>query len=420
MDGVGLTIAVAIPILALLVVVLVMLLRRETAVARETERGQLVRDQLAETARQVGELGLRLTSMQSETRLESERSRAQAAESQVLSTERVQQRLTEVMELTAKELSLVRRAVDERLQALTGSMTTELAGSSKIIGEVKGQLGALGETAKNIQELSKDIGSLQDILKAPKLRGNLGELFLEEILKQVLPTDAYTMQHRLPGKDRGHYVTVDAVVKLNERFVPIDAKFPLESFQRLVAAESDEEKARHKKSFIDAVKKQVDEIADKYIRPEANTYDFALMYLPAENVYYEAVIRDAGRGEGSVVEYAALRKVILVSPNTMYAYLLTIAYGLKGMQIERQAETIRKELAGFQQKFARFFDEFEKLGKNLDLAHKHYEDAERRALKLNDQVSKIAGTALDLEAEGPTSVSDGQGPISARLPLREG
>ena len=144
------------------------------------------------------------------------------------------------------------------------------------------------------------------------------------------------------------------------------------------------------------------------------------MYLPAENVYYEAVIRDAGRGEASLVGYASERKVILVSPNTLYAYLLTIAYGLKGMQIERHAENIRKELAGFQQRFARFFEEFEKLGKNLSLAHKHFEDSERRALKLNDQVGKITGTAVDLEAEGRASLQGETVAGSGRLPLPEG
>ncbi|MBI5511606.1 MAG: DNA recombination protein RmuC [Deltaproteobacteria bacterium] len=406
MDAAGLSIAAAIPMLVLLVAVLVILLRREGSAAREAERGQLVRDQLVETGRQVGELGRLLAAMQAETRAESDKSRAQVAEAQATQGARLQQQVTGVMELVAGELGAVRRAVDERLQGLSGSMSEQLTGTAKVIGEVKGQLGALAETAKNIQELSKDIGSLQDILRAPKLRGNLGELFLEEILRQVLPADAYAMQHRLPGGERGQHVTVDAVVKLGDRYVAIDAKFPLESFQRLLIAENDEDRLRHRRGFIEAVKRQVDEIATKYIRPDAGTYDFALMYLPAENVYYEAVIRDASPVEGSVVAHAAKRKVILVSPNTLYAYLLTIAYGLKGMQIEHHAEAIRGELSSFQQKFVRFYEEFERLGKNLGLAQKHFDDAARRAVKLHDQVGKITGSAVELEGVGTPALPE--------------
>jgi DNA recombination protein RmuC len=277
----------------------------------------------------------------------------------------------------------------------------QLGSHNKVIMEVKGQLGGLQEAAKNMQALGQDINSLQDILRAPKLRGNLGELFLEEILRQVLPSSAFEMQYRLPDGDTGSYVTVDAVIRLNDRLVPIDSKFPLESFQRLLDSSADDvERAKNRKLFLEVVRKHIDAIADKYIRPDAGTYDFALAYLPAENIYYEAVVRDDDvDGVRGIVEHAAKRKVIPVSPNTLYAYLLTIAYGLKGMRIERQAEALRGQLAAFHKKFVTFYQGFEKVGRNLDLAQRGYEDAQKRAGKLNDQVGKMTGAVADLEGE---------------------
>jgi DNA recombination protein RmuC len=245
--------------------------------------------------------------------------------------------------------------------------------------------------------LGKDIASLQDILRAPKLRGNLGEQFLEQSLALVLPHEAFEMQHRFNNGSGS--VVVDAVVRLGDRLVPIDSKFPLESFQRLLEADTDEARARARKAFVVAVRSRIDEIAEKYVRPEAGTYDFALMYLPAENVYYEAVIRDDGADASSgVVAYASRKKVILVSPNTLLAYLLTIAHGLKGLQIEKKAERFQRDLAGVQTRFSAFVGSFELVGRHLGNAWSKYEEAEKKAGTLQGQIAGITGSVLDLDS----------------------
>lgn len=360
--------------------VLYLLLRQVALSAAAEQHNQQLRTQLGDSTRLLTELGKELAASRSDARAEAERARASLA---------------------------------ERMLALGGTVGEQLGAHNKVMLEVKGQLGGLQEAAKNMVALGADINSLQDILRAPKLRGNLGELFLEEILRQVLPTSAFAMQHRLPGDAAGTYVTVDAVIRLNDRLVPIDSKFPLESFQRVLEATADEaERAKRRKEFLEVVRKHIDVIADKYIRPDAGTYDFALAYLPAENVYYEAIVRDdAVDGCRSVVAHAAARKVIPVSPNTLYAYLLTIAYGLKGMRIERQAEALRAQLAGFNKKFVTFYQVFEKVGRNLDLAQRGYDDAQKRAGKLNEQVGKMTGAMVELD-EAASAAEDGSGALS--------
>ena len=377
-----------------------LMVRRSAASAALAETNRQLRDQLTETTRLVADMGRDLSAARTEAREDAERSRLRQTQVQVEHLSMLQKGVSDMAGVTNRQLEDMRRVVHERIVQLSGTVGEQLGSHNKVIMEVKGQLGGLAETAKNMHTLGKDIASLQDILRAPKLRGNLGELFLEEILRQVLPQGSYAMQHRLPSSERGGYVLVDAMIQLGDRIVPIDSKFPLETFQRLLDDSiTDDERLRRRRLFLDVVCKHVDAIASKYIRPDAGTYDFALMYLPAENIYYEAVVRD-GEGDGAknVVSYAAQRKVIPVSPNTLYAYLLTVAYGLKGMQIERQAETMRAELAGFQKKFLAFYQVFEKVGRNLDLAQRGYDDAQRRAVRLQEHAGKITGANEALES----------------------
>ena len=169
----------------------------------------------------------------------------------------------------------------------------------------------------------------------------------------------------------------------------------------MLAQDDDEGRRRGRKEFLEVVRQHIDDVAEKYIRPDAGTYDFALIYLPAENVYYEAVVRDVQADAcESIVTYAAARRVIPVSPSTLYAYLLTVAYGLRGMRIEHQAETIRGQLSAFNKKFVAFYHDLEKSGRALDLAHRSHEEVMRRGAKLNQQVGIITGAALHLGEDG--------------------
>jgi len=388
-------------LLLVLVIVGLWLVRRATT----AERSRQLQEDLRQASQALSALRQDVAMVRTEAREEAERSRARLSQNQVDHMGVLHKQMVDMSALTQQQLEDVRRAVQERMQHLAGVVGEQLGGHTKVMMEVRGQLGGLAETAKHIQGLSQDIVGLQDILRAPKLRGNLGELLLGEILRQVLPADSYEMQYRMPGLERGTYVVVDAVIHLGDRLVPIDAKFPLESFQRLLEpSTSDEERLRRRRLFLEVVCRHIDSIAEKYVRPDAGTYDFALAYLPAENIYYEAMVRDSADGMKNVVEHAAVRKVIPVSPNTLYAYLLTVAYGLKGLQIERQAEAMRAQLATFQKKFITFYQVFEKVGRNLDLAQRGYDDASKRALKLHDQVSKITGDGEGLDLESPPGV----------------
>ncbi len=278
------------------------------------------------------------------------------------------------------------RAMDERLD-----------GAARVIQSVQQQLGQLGERTERLTEIGKDIASLQNILRSPKLRGNLGELFLGDLLAQILPPDHFRLQYTFKGGE-----TVDAVVTLKAGIVPVDAKFPLENFQRIVRAQSEDEKKPARRAFIQDVKKHIDAIAKKYIRPDEGTFDFALMYIPAENVYYETIIKDDDlNGEGALFEYALKRRVIPVSPNSFYAYLQTVLLGLKGMRIEESAREVINQLSRVHTEFERFAESFRLVGIHLDNARAKYEEARARLDKVEQTLTHIDGVVAGASASGP-------------------
>jgi DNA recombination protein RmuC len=261
----------------------------------------------------------------------------------------------------------------EVLQQTQQSLGERLDNAARVVGSVQKSLGGLEEANRRIYEVGKDIASLQEILRAPKLRGGLGEFLLEDLLAQVLPPDHFSTQYSFRSGEKA-----DAVIKLGNSLVPVDAKFPLENFKRALQAASDEERTRAKKQFTADVKKHIDAIAQKYILPDEGTYDFALMYIPAENVYYETIIKDESAGEKSLSEYALSKRVMPVSPGSFYAYLQAIVLGLKGMKVEERAKEIIRYIGRLQGDFTRFRDEFDLLGKHLGHAQSSYQNADRR------------------------------------------
>lgn len=286
-----------------------------------------------------------------------------------------------------ESLQYIMNSVNTSLNNSQGHIHNQLKNSNTVIGEIQEKLGSLETTTKHIQDISKDISSLQEILQSPKLRGNLGEYFLEELLRDILPKQNYTMQYSFKNGSK-----VDAIIKLSDGIVPIDSKFPLESFQRLIKAERAEEKKLYKREFISSVKKRIDEIASKYILPSENTFDFALMYIPAENVFYEIMINDEfGSKENELFNYAIKNHVIPVSPNSFYAYLMAIAYGLKGFRIEQEAKNIIVELSKIQESFNRFAKDFSLLGTHISNAESKYADLRNRADKIGNQFEQMTG-----------------------------
>jgi DNA recombination protein RmuC len=259
------------------------------------------------------------------------------------------------------------------LQQTQQALGERLDNAAHVVGSVQKSLGGLEEANRKIYEVGKDIASLQEILRAPKLRGGLGEFFLQDLLTQVLPARHFAMQHMFRSGEK-----VDAVVKIGSSLVPVDAKFPLENFKRSVEALSEEGRSKARRQFTADVKKHIDAIAAKYILPDEGTYEFALMYIPAENVYYEVIVKEDPTGERNLNQYALEKHVIPVSPNSLYAYLQAIVLGLKGLKVEESAREILQYLTRLQGDFAKFRDDFDLVGKHLGHAQACYQGADRR------------------------------------------
>jgi DNA recombination protein RmuC len=223
---------------------------------------------------------------------------------------------------------------------------------------------------------------LEDLLKPPKIRGLLGEAFLEEALRQVLPPGSWEMQKRFADGE-----VVDAAVRLGDRFVPIDSKFPYESWRRALDCEDEAERRRLVRQLRAATRRQADEIARKYIRSAEGTYEFALMYLPAEALYAEIV---AEGDDENVAEYAIGRHVIPVSPMLLYAYLFTVAQGLRGLEIEKRAHAVVEELARLKRGVERIEEPFGKLGGHLSNAQKQYEETSRQLTRFAERLREVA------------------------------
>ena len=313
--------------------------------------------------------------------------RTRQLESQNQSLVRQTDLFNQTQRLITDQLTSILTSINQNLSKTQGHITTQLHQTGTVVHEIQKKLGALEETTREIREIGQDISSLQDILQAPKLRGNLGEYLLEDLLRQIFPAKNYQMKYSFKNGTQ-----VDAVIRLGEGVIPVDAKFPLESFQRLVAAKSDEDRKKFKKEFIRSVKERIDEIAGKYIRPDEGTFDFAMLYIPAENVFYETIINDTLTDKSyELFNYAIQKYVIPVSPNSFYAYLMAIVFGLKGFHIEQQAKVIISELSRVQESFARFGTDFSLLGRHLGNAMGKYDECAKKADGFQDKLQRVIG-----------------------------
>ncbi len=280
--------------------------------------------------------------------------------------------------------------LSNQVRSLVGTVESSLhTGESSVsgrLGKVAEGLTKVLNAEQQVVELARDVVSFKQLLQAPKARGGMGETMLDRLLGNVLPAEHYEMQYSL-GPER-----VDAVIKMPEGLVPVDSKFPLPAFEKLLAAETDEERRKARKTFLRDVKSRIDEIRESYIKPEQDTVDFALMYVPAENVYYEA-INPGPEGE-SILEYALEHKVIPVSPSTFYAYLVALEHGFRGMKVAKHAEEIRNQLAGLAKELGAAQSDFDTLGKHISNATAKYDEVGRHfstfAMKLK-QYEQLSG-----------------------------
>ncbi|MFH0840859.1 MAG: DNA recombination protein RmuC [bacterium] len=259
--------------------------------------------------------------------------------------------------------------------------------SAKYIADVTEKLTKLDETNKQVVDFSSQLKNLQDILKNPKQRGVLGEYFLEETLKNVLPPNSYQMQYAFENGE-----IVDAVVFIKEKIIPIDSKFSLENYEKLLNNNDPESRLKLEKQFRQDVKNRIDETS-KYIRPSENTMDFAFMFIPSEAIYYDLLVNKVGAvtiNTRDLIEYAfADKKVIIVSPTSFLAYLQTVLQGLRGMQIEESAKHIRANIEKLGNHLLSYEMYMKKLGTSMSNTVSHYNNAYKEFKKVDKDVTKI-------------------------------
>jgi len=287
----------------------------------------------------------------------------------------------------------LRRSVAERVEGVERSLqegqrhlSDHLGQSGQLLKDVGEKMGRIFEASQKIEKLAGEVTRLEDLLKPPKLRGTLGETFLEQALREALPPGSWQMQYRFA--DDGSIV--DAVVSVGDRFVPIDSKFPLENYRRARELEDESEQRRARAAFVSDVKRHADAIARKYIRPAAGTYDYAFMYVPAESVYAEIV---ADESEKALADYCIERRVFPVSPRLFYAYLSTVAMVLRGQELQRNAQDVAERLSELARTWARAEEPFKKLGTHLGNAAKQYEEASAALNRFGQRLEGVSDGA---------------------------
>lgn len=243
------------------------------------------------------------------------------------------------------------REISEALRVQTRDIHGRLSEAQVTIGELKREAGAFAEVSRSMKEL-------QEFLKSPKLRGNIGEQVLNDLIGQMFPRGSFFLQHHFKNGQ-----IVDVALKTEAGILPIDSKFPMEQFEAMIKGETKSQRENAKKEFIRSIKKHIDDISSKYILPEEGTMDFALMYLPSESVFYEVA------SEPSLLEYARKRRVYPVSPTTLYAHLQTILLSFEGKKIEEKSKQVFANLRGIEQSFHKFNTNFSVLGKHITNAH---------------------------------------------------
>ncbi len=288
----------------------------------------------------------------------------------------------------ASAIAALRTEVHQALGTTEQQLTTQTVATQRTLGDLSRQLGALAEQSTRVGELAKDIGSLHDLLRSPKSRGGFGELMLERLLQDCLPASAYETQYTYRDGSR-----VDAVVRYSSRLVPIDAKFPNESYHGIAAARDDAERRARRRAFLQQVRKHVDAVA-RYISPQDQTIDYAFMYLPSEAIYHELTMGDPSPDEPDLLAYCAERRVIPASPNTLLAYLQVVALGVRGLAMQERTRELQQGIAQVRREFERFVELHDQLGRHLDNATKKFDETERALARASGAIEGLAQVPL--------------------------
>jgi len=293
------------------------------------------------------------------------------------------------MQLMQEQLKEIRQTMDFKLNESQKQIQMQFGQSAKIIKEVTEHLTKLDDTNKQVMGFAEQLQSLENILKNPKQRGILGEYYLETLLKNVFAPNQYQVQYKFNDGE-----IVDAVIFVKDNIIPIDSKFSLENYNKIV---EEKDPARHEqlvKQFKQDLKNRIDETS-KYIRPQEKTTDFAFMFIPSEGIYYDLLVNQVGTikvNTRDLIEYAFKEKhVIIVSPTSFYAYLQTVIQGLKKMQIEEQTKEIIKRVEQLHKHMSAYEQYMQRLGNNLGTTVNAYNTAYKELKKIDKDVVKISG-----------------------------
>ena len=303
------------------------------------------------------------------------------------------------LKLILQQINELNRVVDTKIGESTRSMNEsvrhQLGESANLIREVTQGLTKLDETNRQVVSFADQLQNLQDILKNPKQRGILGEYYLETLLKNVLAPSQYQMQYAFNNGE-----IVDCVVFVKDKIIPVDSKFSLENYNRMIEASDVSEKARLEKLFVNDLKLRITETA-KYIRPEEGTMDFAFMFIPHEAIYYDLLINKIGAvtedTENLIQRAAGKHKVIIVSPTSFLAYLQTVLQGLKALQIEETTKDIIKRVGEIGTHLKKYEDYHQRLGNSLETVVNHYNSSSKEFKKIDKDVVRITGNSLEIE-----------------------
>jgi DNA recombination protein RmuC len=284
----------------------------------------------------------------------------------------------------------VQRQLTDHLGTSNKQLAQQSAASIKILQEVTEKLTKLEGTNKNVGDIAAELKTLQNVLQNPKQRGVLGEYYLEQILKNILPPGAFQLQYKL-----GESLIVDAVIKYEDKLLPLDSKFSLENYNRMVEAKGPEKEALERMFKAD-IKSRIDETS-KYIQPGKSTLDQALMFIPSETIYYDILTERVGINGRNLLQYAAEKRVTIVGPTTLSAMLQTIAQGLRSIEIHKDTEKIRKNIEQLQKHLISHNGYMQKLGASLGTTVNHFNTTYKELGKIDRDIVKIADTEASVE-----------------------
>jgi len=293
---------------------------------------------------------------------------------------------SESLMMLHQQLNHISQVLDQKLSESTKIIQSQFGQSTRIIQDVTEKLTRLDETNKQVVGFADQLQNLQDILKNPKQRGVLGEYYLETVLKNVLPPGSYKTQYSF--KDG---TIVDAAILIDKRIIPVDSKFSLENYNRMLEARDANEKKRFETAFINDLKIRIEETS-KYVKPEEKTMDFAFMFIPSEAVYYDLLINKIGaisEDTNNLIYYAGKKKVVVVSPTSFLAYLQTVLQGLRNQQISEQAQTIIREVEKLRKHWFTYSEYMKRLGQHLDTAVSSYNKAGKELEKVDKDAVKL-------------------------------